>query len=144
MTTAAASTCSPRTEPLLAKLVVERTRRAASLTIYEQDFVEGLVLQAAVALENALYHERDLQWARVQQDLDAARSIQRSLLPKAMPEIPGVSVAAKTVTCYEVGGDYLDTSRCRTERTCWWWPMWRARGWRRRLWRRAFGRRCAR
>lgn len=92
---------------LLSKLVVTGVL-GCQLSIYEQDFIEGLVLQAAVALENALYHERDVQWARVQQDLEAARGIQRSLLPKRMPTIPGVSVAAKTVTCFEVGGDYLD------------------------------------
>ena len=92
---------------VLAKLVVQGSD-GCRLTIYEQDFIEGLVLQAAVALENAMYHERDLQWARVQQDMEAARTIQRSLLPRRMPVIPGVSVAAKTVTCYEVGGDYLD------------------------------------
>ncbi len=92
---------------LLARLVVQGGD-GCHLTMYEQDFIEGLVLQAAVALENAMYHERDLQWARVQQDMEAARTIQRSLLPRRMPTIPGVSVAAKTVTCYEVGGDYLD------------------------------------
>ncbi len=92
---------------LLAKLVVKPTD-GCHLSMYEQDFIEGLVLQAAVALENALYHERDVQWARVQQDLEAARSIQRSLLPKRMPVIAGVSVAARMVTCFEVGGDYLD------------------------------------
>ncbi len=78
------------------------------LTLYEADFIEGLALQAAVALENARNHERNVQWARVQQDLDAARNIQRSLLPQELPEIPGYSVAYKSVTCYEVGGDYLD------------------------------------
>ena len=78
------------------------------LTLYEADFLEGLALQAAVALENARNHERNLQWARVQQDLDAARNIQRSLLPQKLPEIPGYSVAFRSVTCYEVGGDYLD------------------------------------
>src|SRR5579871_737441 len=78
------------------------------LTLYEADFLEGLTLQAAVALENARNHERNVQWARVQQDLDAARNIQRSLLPQALPEIPGYSVAFRSVTCYEVGGDYLD------------------------------------
>ncbi len=78
------------------------------LTLYEADFLEGLSLQAAVALENARNHERNLQWARVQQDLDAARNIQRSLLPQTLPEIPGYSVGFKSVTCYEVGGDYLD------------------------------------
>jgi serine phosphatase RsbU (regulator of sigma subunit) len=78
------------------------------LTLYEADFLEGLTLQAAVALENARNHERNLQWARVQQDLDAARNIQRSLLPQKLPEIAGYSVAFRSVTCYEVGGDYLD------------------------------------
>ncbi len=92
----------------MADLVVQ-TVEGAPLSLYEQDFVEGLVLQAAVALENATYHERNLDWARVQQDLDAARGIQRSLLPKCMPVIPGYSIAGRSSTCYEVGGDYLDT-----------------------------------
>lgn len=78
------------------------------LTIYEADFLEGLSLQAAVALENARNHERNLQWARVQQDLDAARNIQRSLLPQTLPRISGYSLGFRSVTCYEVGGDYLD------------------------------------
>ncbi len=79
------------------------------LSLYEEDFIDGLVLQAAVALENAMYHERDLQWARVQQDLDAARNIQRSLLPKSMPHIRGFSIEGRSSACYEVGGDYMDT-----------------------------------
>ena len=78
------------------------------ITLYEADFLEGLALQAAVALENARNHERNLQWARVQQDLDAARQIQRSLLPQRMPSIPGFSIAVRSQTCYEVGGDYVD------------------------------------
>ncbi len=78
------------------------------LTLYEADFLEGLSLQAAVALENARNHKRNLDFARVQQDLDAARVIQRSLLPQSLPPIPGYSVAFRSATCYEVGGDYLD------------------------------------
>jgi sigma-B regulation protein RsbU (phosphoserine phosphatase) len=78
------------------------------LTLYEADFLEGLTLQAAVALENARNHKRNVEFARVQQDLDAARGIQRSLLPQTLPEIPGYSLAFRSVTCYEVGGDYLD------------------------------------
>jgi serine phosphatase RsbU (regulator of sigma subunit) len=79
-----------------------------SLSLYEQDFLEGLVLQAGVAVENAEYHRRAVEWARVQQDLDAAREIQRSLLPQQMTEISGYSVAVRSSTCYEVGGDYVD------------------------------------
>jgi serine phosphatase RsbU (regulator of sigma subunit) len=78
------------------------------LTLYESDFIEGLALQAAVALENARYHKRNIEFARVQQDLAAAREIQRSLLPQTLPSIAGYTLAFRSVTCYEVGGDYLD------------------------------------
>ena len=88
--------------------LVIATPEGRALTLYEADFIEGLSLQAAVALENPRNHKRNLEFARLQQDLDAARAIQRSLLPQRLPQIPGYSVAFRSVTCYEVGGDYLD------------------------------------
>ena len=91
----------------LAELVVAAPD-GRDLTLYEADFIEGLTLQAAVALENARNHKRNVEFARVQQDLDAARLIQRSLLPQKLPAIDGYSLGFRSVTCYEVGGDYLD------------------------------------
>jgi serine phosphatase RsbU (regulator of sigma subunit) len=88
--------------------LVVATPDGRELTLYETDFIEGLALQASVALENARNHKRNLEYARVQQDLDAARAIQRSLLPHNLPSIPGYSLAFRSATCYEVGGDYLD------------------------------------
>ena len=92
---------------LLSELVVA-TPEGRPLTLYERDFLEGLVLQTAVAVENAINHQRHLDYARLAQDLDAARAIQQSLLPQSMPIIPGYSVAARSRACYSVGGDYLD------------------------------------
>lgn len=92
---------------LLTDLVVI-TRNEQPLSLYEQDFLENLAIQAAVAIENARYHERSLDMERVKQDLASARDIQRSLLPVAIPDIPGYDIAHRSVTCYEVGGDYLD------------------------------------
>ncbi|MGH9595924.1 MAG: PP2C family protein-serine/threonine phosphatase, partial [Edaphobacter sp.] len=108
----ACDTC-PRFELLsregkaLSELVVA-TPGGRQLTLYERDFLEGLALQTAVALENAINHKRHLEYARLSQDLDAARAIQQSLLPQTMPSIPGYSVAARSRACYQVGGDYLD------------------------------------
>jgi serine phosphatase RsbU (regulator of sigma subunit) len=78
------------------------------LGLDEVDFLESLSVQAAVAIENAQFHKRALQWQRVESDLAAARQVQLSLIPQQMPVIPGYQVAARSVTCYEVGGDYLD------------------------------------
>lgn len=78
------------------------------LSLSELDFLEGLALQTEVAAENARYHARNLEWMRVQRDLEAARLIQRSLLPQTLPEIPGYSIAFRSTACYEVGGDYVD------------------------------------
>jgi phosphoserine phosphatase RsbU/P len=90
-----------------AELVVA-PQPSSTLSLYERDFLEGLAVQAGVAIENARYHERNLEWMRVQRDLEAARLIQRSLLPQTMPEIPGYTVAVRSTACYEVGGDYVD------------------------------------
>ncbi|MGH9647729.1 MAG: PP2C family protein-serine/threonine phosphatase, partial [Bryobacteraceae bacterium] len=46
---------------------------------------------------------------RLAGELDAAREIQRSLLPQDAPKIDGYSIAFRSSACYEVGGDYLDT-----------------------------------
>lgn len=92
---------------LLTEMVVI-TRDGAPLSLYEQDFLENLAIQAAVAIENARYHERTLDMERVKQDLASARDIQRSLLPQSIPDVPGYSIAGRSQTCYEVGGDYLD------------------------------------
>jgi phosphoserine phosphatase RsbU/P len=92
---------------VLSELVVA-TPEGRPLSLYERDFIEGLVLQTAVAVENAINHQRHLDYARLAQDLDAARAIQQSLLPQRMPVIPGYSVAARSRACYSVGGDYLD------------------------------------
>ena len=58
--------------------------------------------RAALALDNArLYEERD----------QVARTLQRSLLPGALPDIPGVELAGRYVAAgegNEVGGDFYD------------------------------------
>jgi PAS domain S-box-containing protein len=61
-----------------------------------------LARRAALALDNArLYQERS----------DVARTLQRSLLPPELPDVPGIEVAARYVAAgsgNEVGGDFYD------------------------------------
>lgn len=65
-------------------------------------FLESLARRAAVAIENArLFHERE----------DMARALQRSLLPRRIPAIPGVEIAVRYIPFghgHDVGGDFYD------------------------------------
>ena len=93
-------------EPFAELIVLLPPERVLDLD--ETDFLESLAVQASVAIENARFHARSLQWQRVESDLAAARQVQLSLIPQEMPNIPRYLLAARSVTCYEVGGDYLD------------------------------------
>ena len=45
---------------------------------------------------------------RMHESLQLATEVQQNLLPKFMPSIPGVDVAATSIYCDETGGDYYD------------------------------------
>lgn len=83
-------------------------REGLQLTLEESDFIESLAVQTSVAIENARHHERTIHLQRVDQDLASARAIQRSLLPQSVKEIPGYRMALRSLSCYEVAGDYVD------------------------------------
>jgi serine phosphatase RsbU (regulator of sigma subunit) len=64
--------------------------------------------QAAVALENAKLHEVLLARDRMRRDMETARAVQLSFLPRQLPEITGYSFFAFYEPALEVGGDYYD------------------------------------
>ena len=45
---------------------------------------------------------------RLQRELEIARDVQMSFLPRRDPEIPGVEISSRCVPALEVGGDYYD------------------------------------
>ena len=66
-----------------------------------------------------------------QDDALAAVALQRSLLPMALPALPGLGLAARYVTgSGAVGGDWYDVFSCRTGDSPSWWETWRDQGWR--------------
>lgn len=76
------------------------------------------IIAAAVASEIRGHVEialRELQTQeqlkQVEHDLAVARSIQRSLLPKLRPEIPGFAVAGWSQSAQDTGGDFYDWKR---------------------------------
>jgi PAS domain S-box-containing protein len=74
----------------------------------EYTLLTTLATHAAICLSNALNYQERAEKARLDGELEAARSIQRRFTPHHRPEIPHVNLTGVYYPAYEVGGDYLD------------------------------------
>lgn len=63
---------------------------------------------ASLALDTARLLADSVEKQKFDGELRAARSMQQSLLPSRVPEIPGYEISAISIPAYEVGGDYYD------------------------------------
>jgi sigma-B regulation protein RsbU (phosphoserine phosphatase) len=79
---------------------------------FTDDHVRTLALlapQVASSVENArLYHELATRERLMEEDLQAARELQRILLPDATPEIEGLACAVRLRPAREISGDIYD------------------------------------
>jgi sigma-B regulation protein RsbU (phosphoserine phosphatase) len=64
--------------------------------------------QAAISIENARLYRSEANKLRIERDLDLARKIQQSLLPKCNPNVNGLDICGQMVPAMQVGGDYYD------------------------------------
>ena len=79
--------------------------------IFTEEFVEffkSLAGQVGVAWRNDKQTEKLIEARRQEKELEIAKTIQLSLLPARVPEIPNVSLAGICETARLVGGDYYD------------------------------------
>src|SRR6516162_1049133 len=88
---------------------------------FSDDHVRTLTLlapQVASSLENArLYAEIAQREKSMEQDLRAARELQRVLIPDANPEIEGLNAAVKLRPAREISGDIYDIFEQRDGQT---------------------------
>ncbi len=64
--------------------------------------------QSAIAVENARLYKSEAEKIKIERDLDLARKIQQSLLPKQIPDIKGLDISGEMIPAQQVGGDYFD------------------------------------
>ena len=85
----------------------------------DKRLLQSVGTSASLSLENAQLVERMIAEARRRQEIEAeneqrakeleeARQLQLSMLPKSVPQLPHVEIAALMKTATEVGGDYYD------------------------------------
>jgi phosphoserine phosphatase RsbU/P len=72
------------------------------------EFLAAISDHMAIAMENATIHLALVELERMERELQLGREIQSELLPATPEGLSGVSIAAMSIPCYEVGGDYYD------------------------------------
>jgi len=128
LTLQAFNACVALTSFFLAALVSERIRAADALEAAAVELEDRVLLRTAelsaantrllmeiqerFEAEEQLSHEE----ARAQREHQIAETLQRNLLPDRLPEIPGVTLAARYVPAtadVQVGGDWYDVVQLR-------------------------------
>lgn len=74
----------------------------------EQRLLASLAHQAAAALEQSRLLRFEQEEQRVQRQLQLAADVQRRMLPRGVPDVPQLEVAAKYIPSFELGGDFYD------------------------------------
>jgi phosphoserine phosphatase RsbU/P len=79
--------------------------------IYDDEQLQVLTLLAgliAVKITTTRLTESQRERELLEQELNRAAQIQRSLLPKSLPEVPGYEILALQTPCRQVGGDLYE------------------------------------
>lgn len=74
----------------------------------DMNLLQALADQASVSVHYAKFSAALDEKRRLDYDLNLARRIQTAMLPKEIPEFPGVEMSAFSMPAKQVGGDYYD------------------------------------
>jgi sigma-B regulation protein RsbU (phosphoserine phosphatase) len=93
---------------LIGVLNLESTRFNA-FTNQHQQLLSTLGSSVAIALENArLYEQLQRDERKLETDLSTAREMQKQLLPKSTPWVPGLQIAVGYEPALHLAGDFYD------------------------------------
>lgn len=82
-----------------------------ALAVDELDFVLSLANLVVLNIKRIQLLQEQLLNQQFQKELELARTIQEGLLPKKLPTIEGLDVAAINIPSKQIGGDYFDLFR---------------------------------
>lgn len=93
---------------VLGVVYVDNRLRAGIFTHDDLELLSAIAASAAVAIENARLYEVAVDKGRLERELQVAREVQTTLLPRQMPRLPGWEFAALWQPAREVAGDFYD------------------------------------
>jgi serine phosphatase RsbU (regulator of sigma subunit) len=117
----------PQTRSEIAAPIIRYDGRTLGVINLEADWVDGydhrdlelltmFASLAASAIDHTLLYQRVMRQRRAESELELARKVVDSLLPRAVPVVEGFDIAGLTSPVREVGGDYFDFIESVTDR----------------------------
>jgi len=95
-------------DTLLGTLVVGRDPLEPPFTVEQLEVIHTFSDFLAIQLINARFQQEHMDLRLTAHELDIARSIQQSLLPKTFPKLPGFGLGGFCLSARQVGGDFFD------------------------------------
>jgi phosphoserine phosphatase RsbU/P len=93
---------------LLGLLYLDSQSGPRDFTRIGKDILHAIASQAATLLENIRMIEAERESVLLRKEMEIAAAIQRQMVPQKLPHFEGIEIAARTVPCTSVGGDFYD------------------------------------
>jgi serine phosphatase RsbU (regulator of sigma subunit)/pSer/pThr/pTyr-binding forkhead associated (FHA) protein len=89
-------------------LYLDSREKGQLMSAAARNALDAVAGEAASAIESARLYREATEKARMERELQLAAEIQRALLPEAMQSGPHFDVAAASIPCRSIGGDFFD------------------------------------
>jgi sigma-B regulation protein RsbU (phosphoserine phosphatase) len=87
---------------------VDNQLRADIFTEADLELISAIASSAAIAIENARLYQVAIEKGRLERELQVAREVQSSLIPRVTPDVAGWDFAARWKPARQVSGDFYD------------------------------------
>jgi serine phosphatase RsbU (regulator of sigma subunit)/anti-sigma regulatory factor (Ser/Thr protein kinase) len=95
-------------EQLMGTVAIGKFGGCSHLTAVHANVVHTFADFLGIQIANARFQEEQVHACLVSRELEIAKNIQRSLLPKTLPQVPGYGLAGLCESAQQVGGDFYD------------------------------------
>jgi sigma-B regulation protein RsbU (phosphoserine phosphatase) len=89
-------------------LYLDSREKGQLMSVAARSALEAVAGEAASAIESARLYREATEKARMERELQLAAEIQRALLPEPVQSGPHFDVAASSIPCRAIGGDFFD------------------------------------
>jgi len=96
------------TGEILGVLYLDSRLNPGKLTEVDNDLLKTIATEAAALIDNAQLAIAEEHARRYREELNIAAAIQQNLMTVKIPALPYAQIAARSIPCKEIGGDFFD------------------------------------